>query len=641
MKRILSAIAVVVLASAWLRPVVAQCAELPGCVLVWADEFDGTEVDPAKWTFQLGDGAEVGLPGGWGNNEEQWYRAENATVAGGLLTITAREESFGNADYTSARMRSLGKGDWTFGRFEMRAKMPIGQGLWPAFWMLPSASVYGGWAASGEIDIVEYLGNEPDRVLGTIHYGGSFPANVFAGADYFLPADTFNDDFHIFAIEWEFGEIRWYVDGNLYSTRNGWYSTGGSYPAPFDEDFHLLLNLAVGGNLPGSPNASTQFPQELVVDYIRVYQLPPSVSVTSPTESDMIAPGSDVTITATVDDPASVQRVEFYQDKVLLGEAISPPYEITVPGVAAGCYTISARALDLGGQWESSLPVAVTVGSGCPQAPYRMTPVALPGTVEVEDYDIGGQGLSYSDLDATNNGGAYRPGEGVDLEGTTDAGGGFNVGWVAPGEWIEYAVDVAGGSYDIELRVASAAAGGTLHLELDGVDVTGPIGFGGTGGWQNWTSVNASGVTLAAGLQTLRVAIDGGEFNLNRIVFSAAPTAGVGAVPDGRDVPGTPLSVGRGAGDALVLSWSASCQPEDGDYVVYEGTLGAFGSHQPATCSTAGATSWTLTPAGGSRYFLVAPADSGSEGSRGRDGDGVERPAGVSTCLPVDVGTCF
>jgi beta-glucanase (GH16 family) len=183
------------------QPALAQCADLPGCVLVWSDEFDGTEVDLSKWTLQLGDGTDVGLPPGWGNNELQYYQAENATVSGGLLTITAKEESVADYDYTSARMRSLGKGDWTFGRMEMRAKMPIGQGLWPAFWMLPSDSIYGTWAASGEIDIVEYIGSHPHWILGTIHYGGAWPHNVYSSTNYFLTSGTFNDDFHVFALE--------------------------------------------------------------------------------------------------------------------------------------------------------------------------------------------------------------------------------------------------------------------------------------------------------------------------------------------------------------------------------------------------------------------------------------------------------
>jgi beta-glucanase (GH16 family) len=505
------------------HPVAAQCADLPGCVLVWSDEFNGTEVDLGKWTFQLGDGSEVGLPGGWGNSELQYYTEDNATVAGGFLTITAKEEAVGGLDYTSSRLRSLGKGDWTFGRMEMRAKMPIGQGLWPAFWMLSSdTSIYGPWAASGEIDIVEYIGSDPNRIFGTIHYGASFPGNVFSSTDYFLPSGTFNDDFHEFAMEWEFGEIRWYVDGVLFASRDNWFSTGGPFPAPFDVDFHLLLNLAVGGNLPGPPDPTTVFPQEYVIDYVRVYQVPndpPIVEITSPTASDLITPGDDLTITVSATDDGAVQYVEFLQDAAKLGEDAAAPFELTVPNVAAGCYSLRARARDDGGKLASSDPVDIMVGSGCPQSPFLMTAAIVPGTIEAENYDLGGQGLAYNDADASNNGGAYRPGEGVDLEGTTDSGFGFNVGWTVPGEWIEYTVDVTAGTYDIEVRVASAAAGGTLHLEFDGVDKTGPITFAGTGGWQNWTTVHAADVALEAGVQTMRLSIDAGEFNVNKITI--------------------------------------------------------------------------------------------------------------------------
>ena len=240
--------------------------------LVWQDEFDGTALDLGKWEAQIGDGCPQLC--GWGNNELEYYRAENASVAGGFLTITANHESFGGRDYTSARLRTKNLGDWTYGRFEMRARMPVGQGLWPAFWMLPTDEVYGVWAASGEIDIMEYLGHDPDRVFGTLHYGGSWPDNVFSSNSFTLGPGNFNDDFHVFALEWDPCGMRWYVDGALYATQTVWSSDGGPYPAPFDERFHLLLNLAVGGNLPGPPDGSTAFPQELVVDYVRVYQVP-------------------------------------------------------------------------------------------------------------------------------------------------------------------------------------------------------------------------------------------------------------------------------------------------------------------------------------------------------------------------------
>ncbi len=265
--------ALAMLLLAYSGPSPAQCVGFEFCTLVWSDEFDGTEVDTAKWSFQRGDGSEVFLPPGWGNNELQWYTDQNATVADGFLNITARKESVEPGwQYTSARLRTRTKGDWTYGRMEMRAKMPLGKGLWPAFWMLPTDGAYGGWAASGEIDIVEYLGSDPEEILGTIHFGGEWPMNVSASSSYTLPSGTFDEDFHVFAIEWEEGEIRWYVDDVHYATQTSWYSSGGDFPAPFDRRFHLLLNLAVGGNLPGAPDANTQFPQEYVIDYVRVYQ---------------------------------------------------------------------------------------------------------------------------------------------------------------------------------------------------------------------------------------------------------------------------------------------------------------------------------------------------------------------------------
>jgi beta-glucanase (GH16 family) len=242
-----------------------------GYELVWADEFDGSSVDLNNWEFQIGDGCAIGLCG-WGNNELEWYRAENARVEDGYLIITAKREVFQGRQYTSVRLRTLRKGDWTYGRFEMRAKLPTGQGLWPAFWMLPTDSVYGGWAASGEIDIMELVGREPNRVYGTLHYGAAWPNNVSSGTSYALREGTFADDFHVFALEWERGEIRWYVDNVHYQTQTSWRTAGHPFPAPFDQRFHILLNVAVGGNWPGPPNQTTVFPQTMVVDYVRVYQ---------------------------------------------------------------------------------------------------------------------------------------------------------------------------------------------------------------------------------------------------------------------------------------------------------------------------------------------------------------------------------
>ncbi len=300
-----------------------------------------------------------------------------------------------------------------------------------------------------------------------------------------------------------------------------------------------------------------------MIDYVRVYQLPPVVAITSPAAGDVLAPGDDLTITADTLAAVSIERVEFLQDKAVLGEDSTPPYELTVPAVAAGCYTLTARAWDDGGSPVSSTPVDVTVGSGCPQAPYRMSPAAVPGAVEAEDYDIGGPGVAYQDADANNNGGAYRPGEGVDLEATTDAGGGFNVGWTVPEEWLEYTMDVTAGTYDVELRVASLVSGGTLHIEFDGTDETGPVSFAATGGWQNWTTVRVEDVTLHPGVQTMRLVMDAGEFNVNRITIAEPPDADADGVPDRDDnCPQVPNSDqadhdGDGFGDA--------CDEDDDD----------------------------------------------------------------------------
>jgi beta-glucanase (GH16 family) len=237
--------------------------------LIWSDEFDDSTIDAAKWEFQIGDGCPNLC--GWGNNELQYYRAENAVVENGLLRITASEQGFGGKQYTSARMRTRTQGDWTYGRFEARIRLPEGQGIWPAFWMLPTDEVYGGWPRSGEIDIMEMVGHEPATVHGTIHFGEPWPNNSFTGNSYTLSQGKFSDNFHEFAIEWGVGVIHWYVDGTKFSTKTRNDLQG--KPWPFDQRFHFILNIAVGGNWPGNPDGTTVFPQTMEVDYIRVYRL--------------------------------------------------------------------------------------------------------------------------------------------------------------------------------------------------------------------------------------------------------------------------------------------------------------------------------------------------------------------------------
>jgi beta-glucanase (GH16 family) len=241
----------------------------PGPALMWFDEFDGTALDDSKWSHQLGNGCGSSAGCGWGNNELQTYQPGNVIVSEGTLKIEAREQRIHSNAYTSGKIRSLDKGDFDYGRFEARMKLPIGQGIWPAFWMMPTDELYGGWPESGEIDIMENIGSEPSTVHGTLHFGEPWPNNNQTGGSYSLPdGQRFTDSFHVFAIEKEPGVMRWIIDGVLFSTKT---SDDTDPYWPFDERYHFILNLAVGGNWPGDPDATTVFPQTFEVDYVRVY----------------------------------------------------------------------------------------------------------------------------------------------------------------------------------------------------------------------------------------------------------------------------------------------------------------------------------------------------------------------------------
>lgn len=245
--------------------------QLNGWQLVWEEDFSGDSLDTQVWNYVIG-------AGGYGNNELQYYsnQEKNIRLEDGSLIIQAHAEEFQGSPYTSAKITTQNKADWVYGRFEFRAKLPEGQGIWPAIWMMPSDyQLYGQWPSSGEIDIVELVGHEPETVHGTLHYG--LP-HSYTGSSYSLNEGKFSDDFHTFALEWEPGIFRWYVDGNLYQTQNKWFSrkegqpADYTWPAPFDRAFYLQLNLAVGGNWPGYPNETTLLPQQMEVDYIRVYE---------------------------------------------------------------------------------------------------------------------------------------------------------------------------------------------------------------------------------------------------------------------------------------------------------------------------------------------------------------------------------
>ncbi len=247
-----------------------------GWHLVWSDEFSGTKIDSSKWAIQTGTGSQYGLDS-WGNHELQYYRGENAYIKEGKLVLEARRENYGGKGYTSARLRTVkDDGTWlfakTFGRIEARIQLPEGSGIWPAFWMLPATDEYGGWASSGEIDIMEARGRLPQEVCGTIHFGKSWPGNQYSGKTYTFPQEQSISGFHTYAVEWDYGKLKWLVDGNVYFETSDWWSDGHAYPAPFDRPFYILLNLALGGDFDnGHTPLDSDLPAKMLVDYVRVY----------------------------------------------------------------------------------------------------------------------------------------------------------------------------------------------------------------------------------------------------------------------------------------------------------------------------------------------------------------------------------
>ena len=237
-------------------------ASYPNMELIWQDEFEGTEVNPNFWTFEIGTGNN-----GWGNNELQYYRQGNTSIIEGNLVIEARRENFGGRAYTSSRMVTKDKFDFKYGRVDIRAALPFGQGIWPALWMLGANFSSVGWPACGEIDIMELIGHQPSTVHGTVHWSSQGQHAQYGGSTT-LSSGRFYDEFHVFSIEWDEQQIRWLLDGQEYHN----ILITDADLSEFRNNFFFIFNVAVGGNWPGYPDATTVFPQRMIVDYIRVFQ---------------------------------------------------------------------------------------------------------------------------------------------------------------------------------------------------------------------------------------------------------------------------------------------------------------------------------------------------------------------------------
>lgn len=321
---------------------VTETPELEGYNLLWSDEFNGTELNFDNWDYDPHEP-------GWTNAELQEYTTstDNVYVENGNLVLRAikTQDENGNDYYTSGKIKGMNKKDFMYGKVVARAKVPEGQGLWPAIWMMPTdESYYGQWPKCGEIDIMEVLGSQPELAYGTVHYGSPHAEQQ---GTYTLEGETFADDFHEYSVEWEPGEMRFYIDGNLYHTVNDWFTAEEGeddkpYPAPFDQTFFVQINLAVGGTWPGNPDSTTDFENaKFLVDYVRVYQKPeydtnvekPPVVFREPTEDGNLIYNGDFSDNEALDDEENWYFLLFNKGK---GTAKIEDGVLTVEATEAG-----------------------------------------------------------------------------------------------------------------------------------------------------------------------------------------------------------------------------------------------------------------------------------------------------------------
>ena len=463
-------------------------------VAVWCDEFDYEGLpDSTKWSYDVGGH-------GWGNNELQYYTEndlDNASVSEGYLTITAIKETMGSNAYTSTRLVTREKGDWLYGKIQIKAKLPSGKGTWPAIWMLPTDWEYGGWPYSGEIDIMEHVGYEEDKVYSTIHTG-AYNHTLGTQIGYEYTDTTLESAFHVYEIEWEPGLIKTYIDGNWYATfsYNPDFSEGIELTDawPFDEEFHLILNIAVGGSWGGAQGVDTDiWPQEMVVDYVRVYQ---KDYITGDQENpDQVTNMETSNITSNTafvkwdqgTDDKKVKEYEIILNDVLL-ETHSHNAILLYNLLPSTTYKVGVIAIDFAG--NKSIVQETTFTTSIPPT--------ISGIIEAEDFVIA---------------------QGIDTQATEDTGGGRNVGWTDNNDFLTYTLEVEeAGNYTIDFRVASGTNGGTFRLSDDEghtVTLTTPA----TGGWQNWQTITSSQIALTEGIHTFTITFTSQGTNLNYFEF--------------------------------------------------------------------------------------------------------------------------
>ncbi len=527
--------------------------------LVWSDEFDYTgSPDPAKWDHDLG-------AGGWGNQEAQYYtaRPENVRVNGDHLIIEARAESFSGSNYTSARITTRDRASWTYGRIEARAQLPAGVGSWSAIWMLSEESPYGIWPASGEIDIAEHVGKDQGRVHSSLHLKNrnSPLGNNPTGS---MEPGFVSTSFHIYAVEWEPRQIRFYVDDQLVDLRVPGTNQIGEYQNPqqgwaewpFDQPFHVLLNVAVGGQWGGPTIDAAAFPTQMLVDYVRVYEdagTLPEVTL-GPVPASIEAGGSLMLSAHATDPDGQIGVLALLQGEVPIAQGAAESLETTLQNAQSGCYAISARAVDTMG-WPRQTPsMPLEVGAGCGQAPATISPHPVPGVLEMEYYDLGGNGVAYSELDGLNQVRGFRSEDAVEISYYDDGSGGLFMTSIGRRDWAEYTVEIQEGIYRLDAlartTTASASDPGRFELQIDGTAVASLT----VGPESDWTVSSLVDIALPGGVHVLRFQPRQAGFEIDRITFvetGASPLITLDSPQDGATIEdGGDVVVSASASDA-------------------------------------------------------------------------------------------
>ncbi|AZQ64282.1 carbohydrate-binding protein [Flammeovirga pectinis] len=494
--------------------------------LIWSDEFNYTGLpDPSKWGYDVGNG-------GYGNNELQNYtenRLENARVENGHLIIEARRDWHQNIEYSSARLVTKNKGDWLYGRVDVSAKLPGGKGTWAAIWMLPTDWEYGGWPDSGEIDIMENVGYDPNTVHGTVHTE-AYNHRIGTQLSNSIDKSTYQSEFHSYSVEWTEDKMDFFIDGEKYFTH---LKHGGSPEWPFDKRFHLILNLAVGGDWGGALGVDSNiWPQRMEVDYVRVYDKGSSQEVVTTTLPGRLEAEN-------YSDAEGIQKETCSEGGQNVGYISSGDWlKYNVDVTTAGSYLVEYRVASNNGGGQLNLEQnsgntilgSVTIPTTGGWQTWTTVSDTVQLTAGEQNIAIGipsgGFNINWIQFtaitDIPNNvtpirieAEAYSIMDGLQKE--TCSEGGENIGYTDQNDWAVYDVEIPAGNYEVSYRFAAMNSGGEIQLEkAGGGGVFAKTAIGSTGGWQTWSTVSDQ-ISITEPISKIAINIRQGGFNLNWI----------------------------------------------------------------------------------------------------------------------------